>query len=425
MASGPHGPQRVEVITSIQRRRRWSAAEKVRLVEEAMQPGSPVSAVARQHGIAPSQLFAWKRRMLEGGLQAVAADEDVVGSSQVRDLEGRVRQLERLLGRKTMEAEILEEALDLARPKNRSCGSARGAGSPHDEGRGRPLGVARSNLARLAAAPARSRQPYRKVADAELLTALRQVVDQRPTYGYRRLTALLNRQRRADSLPPVNGKRVLRVLRTAGPTLQAHTARRPGRTHDGTVAALRPDTRWCSDHLELLARDGAVVRVLFAIDACDREVVAWSATTTGVSGGMVRDLMVICVERRFGTTKAAHPVEWLSDNGAAYTAKDTLDLATALGLRLAFTPPRSPESNGLAEAWVKTLQARLRQRHLPPGRARHPPAPAGLDRGLQRQPPPRRVAHALTPGVPRAVCLDPTRPLSAQTGCTPMNLKPR
>ena len=66
--------------------------------------------------------------------------------------------------------------------------------------------------------------------------------------------------------------------------------------------------------------------------------------------------MVTCVERRFGTTKAAHPVEWLSDNGAAYTAKDTLDLATALGLRLAFTPPRSPESNGLAEAWVKTLK---------------------------------------------------------------------
>ena len=117
MAPDPHGPQRVGVTTSIQRRRRWSAAEKVRLVEEAMQPGGSVSAVARQHGIAPSQLFAWKRRMLEGGLQAVAADEDVVGSSQVRDLERRVRQLERLLGRKTMEAEILKEALELARPK--------------------------------------------------------------------------------------------------------------------------------------------------------------------------------------------------------------------------------------------------------------------------------------------------------------------
>jgi len=218
------------------------------------------------------------------------------------------------------------------------------------------LGVARSNLARRAAAPARPRQPYRKAADAELLAALRPLVDRRPTYGYRRLTALLNRQRRAEELPPVNAKRVLRILRAAGLTLQAHTARRPGRTHDGTVTALHPNVRWCSDHLEIHARDGAVVRVLFAIDACDREIIAWSATTAGVAGLMVQDLMVICVERRFATSKAAHPVEWLSDNGSAYTAKDTHDLATALGLRLAFTPPRSPESNGIAEAWVKTLK---------------------------------------------------------------------
>src|SRR3954469_14367652 len=94
---------RVEVITSVQRRRRWLAAEKVWLVEEAMQPGMSVSFVARRAGIAPSQLFTWKRRMLEGGQAAGEADEDVVGASQVRDLEKRVRELERLLGRKTME----------------------------------------------------------------------------------------------------------------------------------------------------------------------------------------------------------------------------------------------------------------------------------------------------------------------------------
>jgi transposase len=121
MSKSPDGPfSRVEVITSVQRRRRWSAAEKVRLVEEAMQPGMSVSFVARQAGISPSQLFAWKRRMLEGGHAAVQADEDVVGASRVRDLEKRVRDLERLLGRKTMENEILKEALDVARPKKRT-----------------------------------------------------------------------------------------------------------------------------------------------------------------------------------------------------------------------------------------------------------------------------------------------------------------
>ncbi len=108
---------RVEVITSVQRRRRWTVAEKVRLVEEAMQPGFSVSYVARRAGIAPSQLFAWKRRMLEGGTAAVQADDDVVAAARVRELEKRVRDLERMLGRKTMEAEILREALELAAPK--------------------------------------------------------------------------------------------------------------------------------------------------------------------------------------------------------------------------------------------------------------------------------------------------------------------
>ncbi len=118
MSTDPFAPSpRAEVITSVQRRRRWSTAEKVRLVEEAMQPGSSVSFVARRYGLSPSLLFTWKRRMLEGGREAVQANEDVVGTSKVRELEKRVRDLERLLGRKTMEVEILKEALDLARAK--------------------------------------------------------------------------------------------------------------------------------------------------------------------------------------------------------------------------------------------------------------------------------------------------------------------
>ena len=54
--------------------------------------------------------------------------------------------------------------------------------------------------------------------------------------------------------------------------------------------------------------------------------------------------------------RTPYPVEWLSDNGSAYIAKDTLDTATALGLPLCFTPVRSPKSNGIAEAFVKTFK---------------------------------------------------------------------
>jgi len=54
---------RVEVITSVQRRRRWSAAEKQQLVEATLEPGASVSAVAREAGVHPSQLFGWRRQM--------------------------------------------------------------------------------------------------------------------------------------------------------------------------------------------------------------------------------------------------------------------------------------------------------------------------------------------------------------------------
>jgi transposase len=76
-----------------------------------------ISAIAQLHGVSPSLLFGWRRRMAEGCLQAVRADEDVVPASRVRELEAKVRELERLLGRKTMEAEILREALEQSRPK--------------------------------------------------------------------------------------------------------------------------------------------------------------------------------------------------------------------------------------------------------------------------------------------------------------------
>ena len=103
--------RRVEVITGVARRRDWPAHEKLRIVEESLAPGESVSAVARRNGVAPNLLFRWRRLMDEGGAMAVGSNEPVVGASEVRKLEDRVCELERLLGRKTMENEILREAL--------------------------------------------------------------------------------------------------------------------------------------------------------------------------------------------------------------------------------------------------------------------------------------------------------------------------
>lgn len=139
----------------------------------------------------------------------------------------------------------------------------------------------------------------------------------------------------------------LAVLSAATVPLQRHTAQRPAETHDGVVVALRLNVRWCSDHLELRARDSQVVRVLFVIDACDREIIGWLAVTkAGISAEMVCDLMVTSVELRFGSTRTSHRVEWLSDNGSAYIARQTAHTVAALGLTLLFTPVRSTQSHG-------------------------------------------------------------------------------
>lgn len=108
---------RIEVVTSVQRRRRWTAYEKREIVEETYQPGMSVSIVARKHDISPSQLFKWRRHMEEGALSGVSCEDSVVPKKEVKALEKQVRELERMLGKKTLENEILKEAVKIAREK--------------------------------------------------------------------------------------------------------------------------------------------------------------------------------------------------------------------------------------------------------------------------------------------------------------------
>lgn len=109
--------ERVEVITSVERRRRFTADEKRAMVEEAQQPGMSISIVARKCGVSPSQLFRWRKLMEQGALVAAGAEDRVVPLSEVRELKAEIRELQRLLGKKTMEVEILKDAIRIAREK--------------------------------------------------------------------------------------------------------------------------------------------------------------------------------------------------------------------------------------------------------------------------------------------------------------------
>ncbi|WP_089886600.1 IS3 family transposase [Citreimonas salinaria] len=347
-----------EIITDGGRRRRWPAAEKMRIVEETLEDGASISVVARRNGVAPNLLYRWRRLMLDGGAVAVSEDDDVTSNRAVRQMEDRVRELERQLGRKTLEVEILKEALDKARFKKTDVACAVAA-----EGRfpvkvvAETLGVSRSNLHARLTGSAKPRRRYHKAQDAAVLPLITALVAARPTYGYRRITALLNRQLRAEGAAPINHKRVYRIMQAHSLLLARRYTERPELTHEGKVVTMRSNIRWCSDGFEFTCWNREIVRGAFIVDAHDREIISWRAVVNaGISGSDIRDMMLEAVEQRFGTYRAPHPVEILSDNGSPYIAKETRIFARQLGLKPCFTPVKSPQSNGISEAFVKTLK---------------------------------------------------------------------
>ena len=114
--------RQVDLMIGDVRRRRWTTERKLQIIEESYAAGESVSSAAQRHGVAPKLLYRWRRLLNKGGAVAVDSDEPVIGNSEVKKREDRVRELERILGRKTLENEILREALSKAHSKNRYRG---------------------------------------------------------------------------------------------------------------------------------------------------------------------------------------------------------------------------------------------------------------------------------------------------------------
>ncbi len=219
------------------------------------------------------------------------------------------------------------------------------------------LGVARSNIAgRAAGSPSRARgRP--PLPDRELVEDIKAVIADMPTYGYRRVHAILRRNARKLGRSWPNAKRVYRVMKLHNLLLVRHTGAVDDRLHDGQVAVERSNIRWCSDGFEIGCDNKEKVRVAFALDCCDREAIAHVATTESIKSQDVQDLVITAVENRFGRINMlSKPIEWLTDNGSCFVARDTASLFRDIGMEPCTTPVRSPQSNGMAEAFVKTFK---------------------------------------------------------------------
>ncbi|HDH7761240.1 TPA: IS3 family transposase [Escherichia coli] len=342
-----------------EKRRRRTTQEKIAIVQQSFEPGMTVSLVARQHGVAASQLFLWRKQYLEGSLTAVAAGEQVVPASELAAAMKQIKELQRLLGKKTMENELLKDAVEYGRGKKVDSARAliaRGWGVSLVS---RCLRVSRAQLHVILRRTDdwKDGRRSRHSDDADVLLRIHHVIGELPTYGYRRVWALLRRQAELDGMPAINAKRIYRIMRQNALLLERKTAVPPSkRAHTGKVAVKESNQRWCSDGFEFRCDNGEKLRVTFALDCCDREALHWAVTTGGFNSETVQDVMLGAVERRFGNELPASPVEWLTDNGSCYRANETRQFARMLGLEPKNTAVRSPESNGIAESFVKTIK---------------------------------------------------------------------
>ncbi|EIP7962371.1 IS3-like element IS2 family transposase, partial [Salmonella enterica] len=342
-----------------EKRRRRTTQEKIAIVQQSFEPGMTVSLVARQHGVAASQLFLWRKQYQEGSLTAVAAGEQVVPASELAAAMKQIKELQRLLGKKTMENELLKEAVEYGRAKKLDSARAliaRGWGVSLVS---RCLRVSRAQLHVILRRTDdwKDGRRSRHTDDTDVLLRIHHVIGELPTYGYRRVWALLRRQAELDGMPAINAKRVYRIMRQNALLLERKPAVPPSkRAHTGRVAVKESNQRWCSDGFEFCCDNGERLRVTFALDCCDREALHWAVTTGGFNSETVQDVMLGAVERRFGNDLPASPVEWLTDNGSCYRANETRQFARMLGLEPKNTAVRSPESNGIAESFVKTIK---------------------------------------------------------------------
>lgn len=193
---------------------------------------------------------------------------------------------------------------------------------------------------------------YAKADDPVVAAQIREVTRQRGSYGYRRVTALVNRA--FDTA--YNRKRIRRVMEMNEWNLPRPGRRRSGRAHTGRIIRGNSNERWCSDTLQIPCWNGDLVELGFILDCHDRGAIAHIAVPQKYRASDVQELLSAAATARLVDQAPLERVQFLSDNGSIYTALDTVCTAERLGLSPVTTPAYSPQSNGMSEAFVNTLR---------------------------------------------------------------------
>ena len=210
------------------------------------------------------------------------------------------------------------------------------------------LAVSRS----VARVGSEERERRRPPVDELLAARIQRLIEEHPTYGYRRLWALL---RHRDGIV-VNRKAVYRVLvRKRWLVTQRTVTPRP-RVQGKRSRAIESNRRWALDmtHVDC-GRDGWG-HLTAVIDCHDREIVGWEFSLRGRAKEAEMALESACIER-FGTLRPEGQTPVVrSDNGLVFQSRRFRAACRDYGLRQEFIRPYTPEQNGMIERFFRSLK---------------------------------------------------------------------
>jgi len=213
----------------------------------------------------------------------------------------------------------------------------------------RVLGVARSALYRHQPLPANH---PRATEDAPLVARIKELIEEHPTYGYRRIWARL----RFGDKRVINRKKVRRLMRQQGWMVRQRPAAPKPRVRRKKSVATRRNERWALDATHINCGADGWGHLVAVIDCYDREIVGWEFALRGRANEAERALEMACLAR-FGTLQPGGDVPIIrSDNGLVFQSRRFRDACRFYRLPQEFITPYTPEQNGMIERWFRSLK---------------------------------------------------------------------
>jgi putative transposase len=192
--------------------------------------------------------------------------------------------------------------------------------------------------------------PRPPVLDRALVATIRTIIEAEPTAGLRTITARVRRK----SATPVNRKKVHRILKINGWQVHQRPRGQRPRVPGWSSRTTRPNERWAIDTTHLFCGRDGWCHLTALIDCCDRTIVGWRLSRTGIANVAAAALEDALRER--GITPGHDPLMLRSDNGLVFGAKVFVAVVRRYGLEQEYITPYSPEQNGMIERFFLTLK---------------------------------------------------------------------